>query len=356
MPRLKWGSDQLRLAFIVPKASHDGVARVCLSECREFVMRGHDVVVFCLVREKGVFTDLTSHIPILYGGNLIASRILAIAAHNITSCWKRNMDSVDFVIAHNAASAVVANHACTLSGVPYAVYLHDPEYAGIPGCYGEFNSAAIRRAFLAARSVMCNSERVRSQLDPAIRSAVVYPGQTTSGRLSEGAILRRYFLMVHNLAVSPNVITMAQLAQVFPDERFVVAGARRLGHRRAIGLLSKQNVEIVENPSDDQLAHLYAGAHAVVVPGVENFGLTALEAAGVGTPSIIARTSGVAEVLSPAEGKAFDGGDGGVEALARAMKGMTPLAAREVGSRAAEAARNLTWGLHAERVAATVTV
>jgi glycosyltransferase involved in cell wall biosynthesis len=48
----------------------------------------------------------------------------------------------------------------------------------------------------------------------------------------------------------------------------------------------------------DQLASIYSGAKAVLMPGIEDYGITALEAVATGIPAILHHQSGAAELLS----------------------------------------------------------
>ena len=48
---------------------------------------------------------------------------------------------------------------------------------------------------------------------------------------------------------------------------------------------------------DEQLAALYASARAVLVPGMEEFGITAVEAQAAGRPVLAARAGGALETV-----------------------------------------------------------
>ena len=53
--------------------------------------------------------------------------------------------------------------------------------------------------------------------------------------------------------------------------------------------------------ADEELARLYAGARAVVVPGIEEFGITAVEAQAAGRPVIAAAAGGALETVLDGE-------------------------------------------------------
>ena len=68
-----------------------------------------------------------------------------------------------------------------------------------------------------------------------------------------------------------------------------------------LGELYSQRRVIVVRLSDDDLATLYSGAHALVYPSLyEGFGLPPLEAMSCGCPSVVVNTSSIPEVCGNA--------------------------------------------------------
>jgi glycosyltransferase involved in cell wall biosynthesis len=55
--------------------------------------------------------------------------------------------------------------------------------------------------------------------------------------------------------------------------------------------------EFLGRASDEELVELYAGARAVVVPSMEEFGITAVEAQAAGRPVIAAAAGGALETV-----------------------------------------------------------
>ncbi|HSZ05239.1 MAG TPA: glycosyltransferase [Solirubrobacteraceae bacterium] len=82
--------------------------------------------------------------------------------------------------------------------------------------------------------------------------------------------------------------------------------------------------EFLGRASDQDLAELYASARAVLVPGMEEFGITAVEAQAAGRPVIAAAAGGALEtVLDGHTGRLVALDD--VDALARAIAGIDEL-------------------------------
>ena len=61
--------------------------------------------------------------------------------------------------------------------------------------------------------------------------------------------------------------------------------------------ISRENVHFLGRVSDSKLIELYAGAQALIHPGVDDFGIVAVESLASGTPVIGYRNSGVGEII-----------------------------------------------------------
>jgi glycosyltransferase involved in cell wall biosynthesis len=108
-----------------------------------------------------------------------------------------------------------------------------------------------------------------------------------------------YFLFVGRLVPEKGAETVVSLARILPDLKFKIVGTgpdearlHRLGH----GL---PNLEFVGFRSGEDLADLYRGAMALLVPSrwEEVFGLTALEAFAAGKPVVASAVGGLPEVV-----------------------------------------------------------
>lgn len=86
--------------------------------------------------------------------------------------------------------------------------------------------------------------------------------------------------------------------------------------------LAGPSVSFVEAPSDTELRDLYRRARALVYPGVEDFGMTMVEAQACGTPVVAYREGGASEAVRDGEtGLLYD--DPAPEGLAAALRGFS---------------------------------
>jgi glycosyltransferase involved in cell wall biosynthesis len=124
-------------------------------------------------------------------------------------------------------------------------------------------------------------------------AAVVYPPVDTS-YWTPGGHRDDYFLIAGRLVAYKRVdvaIRAARLAGV----RVVVAGDGPALDR--LKRIAGPEVEFVRSPDRDALRELYRHARAFVMPGVEDFGMTMVEAQACGTPVIAYRAGGALEAV-----------------------------------------------------------
>ena len=107
-----------------------------------------------------------------------------------------------------------------------------------------------------------------------------------------------YFLVMSRLLPYKRVALAIEACNLL-GARLIVAGtgpdARRL---RAI---ASSTVEFVGHVDEERRPQLIAGARALIVPGIEDFGLVALEAAAAGRPSVAFAAGGALETIVEGE-------------------------------------------------------
>jgi glycosyltransferase involved in cell wall biosynthesis len=145
---------------------------------------------------------------------------------------------------------------------------------------------------------VANSQTVARRIESAYGrpSHVVYPPVDTSyWTPSSDQTPEDYFLLAGRLVAykRPEVaVKAAELAGV----PLVIAGDGPLLEplRRTAG----PSVRFVRSPSHDELRQLYRAARALVCPGVEDFGMTMVEAQACGTPVLAYGEGGATEAVA----------------------------------------------------------
>lgn len=114
-----------------------------------------------------------------------------------------------------------------------------------------------------------------------------------------------YHLVVSRLLPYKNVAQVLQAFAELPQERLVVVG--RGPQRAQLEAARPDNVRMLEGLTDGQMRWLYAHCTALVAPSYEDFGLTPLEAAVYGKPSLTLRGGGFLDTIQPGvSGSFFD--------------------------------------------------
>ena len=161
----------------------------------------------------------------------------------------------------------------------------------------------------AATRVIAVSRHLRQQLIERYQARpekvrVIYNAVRPSERLERIDPEKRLVLYVGRLAVMKGVDTFlraaARVVPSFPDVLFVIAGEgpeyERLIHLAAhLGIGDR--VMFLGKVSEEEREVLLSGSSVFVLPSVvEPFGIAALEAMAAGVPTIVSKTSGVAEI------------------------------------------------------------
>nr|MDQ6897338.1 glycosyltransferase [Actinomycetota bacterium] len=105
-----------------------------------------------------------------------------------------------------------------------------------------------------------------------------------------------YYLVVSRLLPYKNVQPTIEAFRDLP-ERLVVVGHGPL--RRALERSLPGNVRLLSHLSDAQLRFVYARSRALVAPSIEDYGLTPLEAAAYGRPTLALGAGGYLDTVVP---------------------------------------------------------
>ena len=198
------------------------------------------------------------------------------------------------------------------AGVPYVLTVHDlstelrrRDLSPYPRLWSRLTRA--RRLAARARAVMVDSEATRSdalvhwELAPE-RVRLVRPGvwHPPAGGVRPAGVPDDYLLYVGALEPRKGLEVLLR----------AYAGARAAGLRSALVVagdgplgpsLRAQGVVLTGRVGDGELAALYAGARATVLPShLEGFGFTPLESLAAGTPAVVSDLPVLRETLGDA--------------------------------------------------------
>jgi glycosyltransferase involved in cell wall biosynthesis len=157
-----------------------------------------------------------------------------------------------------------------------------------------------RRAAATAHRYLTLSGVVRDRIRKAygIEAQVVPPPhgiRPGASRRPIGAFSPRFFLCVSRLLPYKNVGPIVAAFAGLPDETLVVVGVGPQDAQLRAG--AGPNVHFAGRISDEELRWLYANCKAVLSASYEDFGLTPLEAAVFGKPSIVLRWGGFIDTV-----------------------------------------------------------
>jgi glycosyltransferase involved in cell wall biosynthesis len=288
-----------------------------------------------------VFRSVTAGRPLFDAVNLLFRPVVRYERF-LPASWAvarhlRAHSEVDLVLAEGAYpfGALVAR-ACAGQRRPYVVTVAGGDFIASQEAgygYGRFRFARrlMRVALRNAAAVRVTTPLVREsavELGADPRKAVVIPRNVAEGvfeavsRLggraqARSSVERRWGPLSGPLLVGAGrlhpikgfgdaIRALAGLRHDFPTARLFLAGPDRAGHQReleglAAGLSVAGAVVFPGALSTADLHLLLAAADLVVVPSiVEGMNKVAVEAAALGSPCVVTRTTGIAEALAEA--------------------------------------------------------
>ena len=248
--------------------------------------------------------------PAYWSGSSAESPFLdATDGYNAWVAQLRDLGPVDVVHVHDWFGTVGAAALARRLRRPLVMTVHSTEFDRSLGHPWEHIVGREQTGIDAATIVIAVSRHLRQQLIDRYRAApakvrVIYNAVRPGPRLERIDPTKRIVLYVGRLAVMKGVDTFlraaARAAAAVPDVLFVIAGEGpeyprlvELAARLGIG----ERVMFLGKVSDEEREILLAGSSVFVLPSVvEPFGIAALEAMAAGVPTIVSRTSGVAEI------------------------------------------------------------
>lgn len=201
---------------------------------------------------------------------------------------------------------------------PIVAMIHDVLFETLPACYPTRKRRGLRAVTEAllrtAAHVVVPSDRVRRGVVDHFAMAADRVHVTPLGHrplpqgdaAAAGAVpgARPYILVVGTLMPRKNHMRLIQAYQALPDldANLVIAGARGWRDEPIVEAAQQSaRIEFIEAPDDATLARLYAGAHVVAQPSLdEGFGLPVVEALAMGIPVLVGCDTTCADVAGDA--------------------------------------------------------
>jgi len=167
-----------------------------------------------------------------------------------------------------------------------------------------------RRAALSADRYLTSSDVVQQRISDiyGIDAEVLSPPHiidVDGTRREVAGVEPGAFVAVSRLMAYKNLDKVVEAFTALPDHRLVVVGEGP--ERERLASAAGGNVRFVGNVDDTELRWLYASCSGIISASHEDFGLTPLEAAAFGKPSVVLRWGGYEKtVIEHRTGVFFD--------------------------------------------------
>lgn len=244
--------------------------------------------------------------------------------------------STSSCVAHGAVKRKDAKHLCYLHSPMRYIWDQQQEYLDslrhVPGAATAIRALTPRlRAWDVASAqedrvsrFVANSAFVaeRARRFYGREAGVIHP-PIELGRFRPAAGLRGGYFLAAGAMVSYKRFDLAIAACEQLGHPLVVAGKGPM--EGALRKLAGKNTRFVIDPDDEAFVALMQGAKAFLFPGVEDFGMTAVEAMACGTPLVAFNAGGARDFIVPGlNGAFFD--EPTAAALAAALTAFVPAA------------------------------
>ena len=251
----------------------------------------------------------TSPLQRLYRGGGQYAHLLPLLPLAMRQLDLRGYDLV--VTSHHA----FANRVRAPAGARVLSYVHSParwmwepsmraDEAGRVGSAGLTAFAATQRwadraAAQRADAVLANSTAVAERTERwwGRTASVVHPPVDTEYYRPDPTVQREDFFLLAGRLVPYKRPHVAAAAAARAGVRLVVAGDGRF--RRQVEQAGGGAVELLGRVSDEQLRSLYQRCRALVMPGVEDFGIVPVEAQACGAPVVALAAGGAVDTVVP---------------------------------------------------------
>ncbi len=265
---------------------------------------------------KEVKTSFLQKIPFTSALHRYLAALMPLAFENL------NLAEYDIIISVTSAEAkgVITRrdqlHLCYLLSPPRYLYHYQDEYLkqnqllqlplinslakGALNYLKKWDQMAIYRPDLIIPIAQIVKERAKKYYPQVKLEKVIYPPINTTlinyqDKTSVSMIDGDYFLVVSRLVPYKNIVSAILACQKLGKKLVIVGEGPEEKHLRN---LANQLIIFKKKVSNKTLANLYQHCLAVLSPGLDDFGIIALEANLFGKPVIINQLAGAAELIT----------------------------------------------------------
>jgi glycosyltransferase involved in cell wall biosynthesis len=304
----------INIDIVFTTASPGGLQRVAIEEAKFLQRIGHNVKLISLIRPVNPWNELLQGISVEYLADFRGPTpfISEMLNRNLFSV-KKITSGADIFICHNLPSCYAVMRSIKApNGSRIIAYIHDPIKFTLTGNIFQvlFSRSATLKKTLAMRwlrdvdVILVNSRRSQRMLakELGLNSRVLYPALASFANKAPTSHREKFFLSVGRIGFHPTYKILLHILKRIPEMEVVIAGSWSHSAKNIMKMFSsdseiKRRVKFILSPTDEELARLYGSARAFLYPGVENFNMSALEAASHGCPIVVSRESGICEIL-----------------------------------------------------------
>jgi glycosyltransferase involved in cell wall biosynthesis len=302
----------INIDVVIPSASPGGLQRVAIEEAKFLQSIGHNVKLISLIRPINPWNELLQGISVEYladykGPTPFVSEMLN---RNLFLVKKITSDA-DIFICQNLPSCYAIMRSIKVPNGRVIAYIQDPIEFTLAGNIFQilFRSAFLKKTFAMrwlreVDVILLNSRRAQQILtkELGLDSRVLYPTLVSFANETSTLHREKFFLSVGRIGFHPTYKILLHILKRIPEMELVIAGSWSHSTKDVVEMFSSdleinRRVNVIVNPTDEELARLYRSARAFLYPGIENFGLGALEAISHGCPIVVSRESGICDLL-----------------------------------------------------------
>jgi glycosyltransferase involved in cell wall biosynthesis len=302
----------INIDVIIPTASPGGLQRVAIEEAKFLQRIGHNVKLISLIRPVNPWNKLLQGISVEYLADFRGPTpfISEMLNRNLFLAKKITSDA-DIFLCHNLPSCYAVMRSIKVSNGRVIAYIHDPIEFTLVGNIFQilFRSDFLKKTFAMrwlrnVDVILLNSRRSQRILakELGLDSRVLYPALASFTNEVPTSHRKKFFLSVGRIGFHPTYKILLHILKGIPEMELVIAGSWSHSTKNIVEMFSsdleiRRRVNMIFNPTDEELTRLYRSARAFLYPGVENFNMSALEAVSHGCPIVVSRESGICEIL-----------------------------------------------------------